>query len=134
MADPTPIHPRLVSAKDAASEGAEPAQTESAAPARRSPVFWLLVLLAATASIAFAIQTERVRVLQASNAGLQGEIFSTRTALAAYTDRFAVVRDTVAGLQAQLDALNSLVSDDPTAADSATAEPTMSPRPATPLD
>jgi hypothetical protein len=93
-----------------------------------------LVLLAATASIAFAIQTERVRVLQASNAGLQGEIFSTRTALAAYTDRFAVVRDTVAGLQAQLDALNSLVSDDPTAADSATAEPTMSPRPATPLD
>jgi ubiquinone biosynthesis protein UbiJ len=76
-------------------------------------VFWLVIALAVIAVAGFAVQTERVRELQSRNATLEGELFSTRSALAAYADRFDVVRDTVAGLNAQLERLSSLVSEDP---------------------
>lgn len=132
MPDPKPSRPRLVNLNQDANEGAPPAQK----PARvsRGPVFWLLVALTVVAAIGFAMQTERVRVLQSSNAALEGELFSVRTALTAYTDRFAVVRDTVAGLRSQIDALNALVSEDPVPSETGPADPATPPGAPTPLD
>ena len=76
---------------------------------------WLLVALVVVAAAGLVVQTQRAGELQGAVELLEGELFTTRTALDAYEARFDEVRDSVGSLQAQLEQLNALVSADPLA-------------------
>jgi uncharacterized protein HemX len=107
--------PRLVSVSD---DHAPPPAAEASEPAGRPASRWLLWLLAVLALAALAglvAQTQRARMLQGENDALSGELFATRTALDAYVARFAEVRESIDGLQVQLEQLDALVSGDPLA-------------------
>jgi len=117
MADPTSPRPRLVSVNgdrgETPAEAAPPTAPATAEPMVRRRLLWLVLALTLVTALSLALQVEKVRSLEARNAVLAGELFTARTALEAYSTRFAEVRQTVGGLQAQLEQLNALVSEDP---------------------
>ena len=63
------------------------------------------------------------RELRQTVSALEGELFTTRTALDAYELRFSEVRDSVGSLKAQLEQLNALVNADPLAEPAAPDSP-----------
>jgi hypothetical protein len=119
MPDGDSSRPRLVSvgddraAKDAAPQAADASESADRPSSRR--LLWLLAVLALAALAGLVAQTQRARTLQGENVALSGELFATRTALDAYVARFAEVRESIDGLQAQLEQLDVLVSGDPLA-------------------
>jgi len=119
MSDGNPSRPRLVNVDDNRAEKAArpPAADASESVSRPVPrrFFWLLVVLAIAATAGLVAQTLRVGALQGENEVLAGELFTTRSALDAYVARFAEVRESIDGLQAQIEQLDSLVSADPLA-------------------
>jgi len=123
MSDKPSNPPHLVSVPHPDSEAAAESETTEATPERpgRGALFWIVVAVALFSLIGHAYQSQRLVDLRAANAALAGELYSTRAALDAYTDRFSAVRDTVAGLNAQIDALNALVAEEPEAATAAPA-------------
>ena len=135
MSDPDSSRPRLVSVDgERAQEPEQPAVEEasdsaSGLTARRG--FWLLVAIALAATAGLAYQTLNAQALQDRNEALAGELFATRSALDAYVGRFADVKDSIAGLQAQIEQLDALVSTDPLAP---APEPTAGPEAAAPQD
>jgi len=139
MSDTRPKPPHLASVPDPSADASRDADTaaatgestaaEPAESPRSGAFFWFLVVVALGSLIAFAYQSQRVLALESTNAVLAGELYSTRTALDAYTERFSAVRETVAGLNAQLDALNALVSEDPASPGSPPASPPAAERP-----
>jgi uncharacterized protein HemX len=126
MSDAKPTRPHLVAIGDRPNEHsvAPPAADPGSEPAGRGLLFWLLVAVAVAASAGLVVQMQRAGELRGTVAALEGELFTTRTALDAYEVRFDEVRDSVGGLQAQLEQLNALVNADPlaepAAADAAT--------------
>ncbi|MBW2288112.1 MAG: hypothetical protein JRG90_09860 [Deltaproteobacteria bacterium] len=126
MSDAKPTRPHLVAIGDSSNEPsvAPPAADRASEPAGRGVLFWLLVALVVAASAGLVVQMQRAGELQGTVAELEGELFTTRTALDAYEVRFDEVRDSVGSLQAQLEQLNALVNADPlaepAAADAAT--------------
>ena len=119
MSDAKPTRPHLVAIGDSANEpsAAPPAEgpAQASEPSGRGSLFWLLVALVVAASAGLIVQTQRAGELQGTVEVLEGELFTTRTALDAYQVRFDEVRDSVGSLQAQLERLNALVSADPLA-------------------
>ena len=117
MSDPDSSRPRLVSV--GADHEEEPAEalaaeaSDSASGPMSRRVRWLLVVLAIAVMAGLLAQTLRARALQRANEELTGELFTTRSALDAYVTRFAEVRESIGGLQAQLEQLDALVSADP---------------------
>jgi hypothetical protein len=85
----------------------------ASAPSGRGWLFWLLLALFIAASAGLVVQTQHAGELQGTIEALEGELFTTRSALDAYEVRFGEVRDSVASLQAQLERLNALVNADP---------------------
>ncbi len=126
MSDAKPTRPHLVAIGDSANEpSAEPpaeGPAQASEPSGRGSLFWLLVALVVAASAGLIVQTQRAGELQGTVEVLEGELFTTRTALDAYEVRFDEVRDSVGSLQAQLEQLNALVSADPLADPAAPAE------------
>jgi hypothetical protein len=107
-----------------------PAAEASDSASRPMPrrVFWLLVVLSIAVLAGLVVQTLRARALQRANAELAGELFATRSALDAYVARFAEVRESIAGLQSQLEQLDALVNADPLSPPSESGtEPTTGP-------
>jgi uncharacterized protein HemX len=119
MSDANSPRPRLVSVSDdpADEAGGSPAAEAPGSAAGKAPrrLLWVLAVLVIAAVVGLVAQTLRTRTLQAENEALVGELFATRSALDAYVARFAEVRDSIEGLQAQLTELDSLVSEDPLA-------------------
>jgi uncharacterized protein HemX len=119
MSDAKLTRPHLVAIGDAANEpsAAPPAEDRAHASesSGRGALFWLLVALVVAASAGLVVQTQHAGELQGTVAALEGELFTTRTALDAYEVRFDEVRDSVGSLQAQLEQLNALVNADPLA-------------------
>jgi uncharacterized protein HemX len=115
MSDSNRTRPHLVAVGDPASEASEtaPEEVRSGDDSGRGAAFWLLVALALAVTVGLVIQTQRAGELEGTIAALEGELFTTRTALDAYEARFEEVRDSVGSLQAQLEALNALVNADP---------------------
>ena len=117
MSDADRTRPHLVAVGD--SEGEPPAAPpdDGSAPESggRGPLFWLLSVLAIAAFVGLVVQTQRAGELQGTIEALEGELFTTRTALDAYESRFDEVRHSVGSLQAQLEQLSALVSADPAA-------------------
>jgi hypothetical protein len=116
VVDPDSPRPRLVSvggdAPEPASDGPGAASDSETGPSgRRLP--WLLAVLLVAAVAGLVVQGSRVQALQAKNAELSGELFTARSALDAYASRFAEVRQSIGGLQAQIAELEALVSADP---------------------
>jgi uncharacterized protein HemX len=101
----------------AENAGKPPAADASDSASGSAPrrVFWLVVVLSIAAIAGLLVQTQRFRASQEENARLTGELFATRSALDAYVTRFAAVRESVDGLQAQFEKLDALVSWDPLA-------------------
>jgi hypothetical protein len=89
--------------------------SESASGPAPQRVFWLLVVLSIALLAGLVAQTLRAGALQDANEALTGELFATRSALDAYVARFAEVRESIDGLQVQLEHLDALVSADPLA-------------------
>ena len=88
----------------------------------------LLGLLLVAAVVGLLVQQSRVQALQGQNDALAGELFTARSALDAYGARFAEVRESVEGLQGQLEQLGLLVNADPLqAAPEPGAEPVAGP-------
>lgn len=119
MSDAKHNRPHLVAIGD-------PANESSAAPPAQDPanvnessgrgwLFWLLVVGLIASSVGLAVQTQHAGELQGAVETLEGELFTTRTALDAYEVRFGEVRDSVGSLKTQLEQLNALVSADPLA-------------------
>jgi hypothetical protein len=99
-------------------EPAEPPAAEASESAsgpipRRA--LWLLVVLSIALLAGLVAQTLRAGALQDANEALTGELFATRSALDAYVSRFTEVRESIDGLQVQLEQLDALVSADPLA-------------------
>ena len=119
MSDANSSQPRLVSVSDdpanEAGGGAAAEASGSAARAMPRRLFWVLAVLAIAAIVGLVAQTLRTRALQTENDALVGELFAARSALDAYVARFAEVRGSIEGLQAQLAELGSLVGEDPLA-------------------
>ena len=119
MSDTDSPRPQLVSVSDDPADEAgrspPPEAPGSAAGAAPRRLFWVLAVLAIAAIVGLVAQTLRARALQTENDALVGEIFATRSALDAYVTRFAEVRQSIEGLQAQLTELGSLVGEDPLA-------------------
>jgi hypothetical protein len=119
VSDPDSSRPRLVSVgedyeeKPAEAPAAEASDSASGPMPRR--VLWLLVVLSIAVMVGLVAQTLRARALQQANEVLTGELFATRSALDAYVARFAEVRESIDGLQTQLEQLDALVSADPLA-------------------
>jgi hypothetical protein len=119
VSDPDSTRPRLVSVGEGTGrESAEPAAAEAPEPAsgpapRR--LLWLLVVLSIALLAGLVVQTLRAGSLREANEALSGELFATRAALDAYVDRFAEIRESIGGLQLQLQQLDALVSADPLA-------------------
>jgi len=119
VSDPDSSRPRLVSVGEGCrGEPAQPAAAEApesaSGPAPRR-VLWLLVALSIALLAGLVAQTLRAGSLREANEALTGELFATRSALDAYVDRFAEVRESIDGLQVQLQQLDALVSADPLA-------------------
>lgn len=117
MSDPNRTRPHLVAVGDSASDApATPSEAAQAGEAKgRGAGFWLLVAIAIAMTAGLLVQTQRAGELEGTVDALEGELFTTQTALEAYETRFEEVRDSVGGLQAQLEALNALVNADPLA-------------------
>ena len=116
MSDARPTRPRLVSVNgDGAEKAPDPSPSAAAAGTAPRRLLWLLVALVIVAVAGLGAQTVRTRALQAENAVLAGELFTTRSALDAYVARFAEVRLSLDGLRAQVEQLDALVSADPLA-------------------
>jgi hypothetical protein len=119
VSDPDSSRPRLVSLGE--DYGEEPAEapaaeaSESASGPTPRRVLWLLVVLSIALLAGLVAQTLRAGALQEANEELTGELFATRSALDAYVARFAEVRESIDGLQVQLEQLDALVSADPLA-------------------
>jgi len=100
----------------ARGEPAEPPAAEApesaSGPAPRR-LLWLLVALSIALLAGLVAQTLRAGSLREANEALTGELFATRSALNAYVERFAEVRQSIDGLQVQLERLDALVSADP---------------------
>ena len=133
MSDAKHPRPHLVAVGDSTDEPSVAAPAEDRATASESPgrgwLFWLLVALVVVAAAGLVVQTQRAGELQGAVELLEGELFTTRTALDAYEARFDEVRDSVGSLQAQLEQLNALVNADPLsepAASSAATEAAIS--------
>jgi uncharacterized protein HemX len=118
MSDPKHTGPHLVAVRDPSADSepaAAPAGVEVGATGRGG-WFWLLAAVAAVALVGLVVQTQRAGELAGRNEELAGELFTARTALDAYGQRFEEVRASVGGLQAEIEQLNALVSADPLAA------------------
>jgi uncharacterized protein HemX len=119
MSDTKLTRPHLVAIGDSANEpSAEPpaeGPVQASEPSGRGLLFWLLVALFVAASSGLVLQTQRAGELQGTVEALEGQLFTTRTALDAYEVRFEEVRDSVGSLQTQLEQLNALVNADPLA-------------------
>ena len=117
MVDPTSSRPRLVRVngdpRDSSAEIAPPEAPETTEPTVRRRLLWLVLALMLAVAVSLLLQFEKVRSLEAKNAVLAGELFTARMALEAYTTRFVEVRQTVGGLQLQLEQLSALVHEDP---------------------
>ena len=119
MPDPDSSRPRRVSVGE--NHGEKPAEppateaSESASGPTPRRVFWLLVVLSIALLAGLLAQTLRAGALQEANEELTGELFATRSALDAYVARFTEVRESIDGLQVQLEQLDALVSADPLA-------------------
>ena len=117
MSDPDSSRPRLVSLGE--DYGEEPAEapaaeaSESASGPIPRRTLWLLVVLSIALLAGLVAQTLRAGALRDANEALTGELFATRSALDAYVERFAEVRESIDGLQVQLEQLDALVSADP---------------------
>jgi hypothetical protein len=140
MSDADHTRPHLVAVGDAANEAIEGPSSEDQAQAfdatGRGWLFWLLVVLLLAVSAGLVIQTQHAGDLRGTVEVLEGELFTTRTALDAYGVRFDEVRDSVGSLQAQLEQLNALVNADPLAeaAEAASAEAAPSSESGLPVD
>jgi hypothetical protein len=136
MVDPTSPRPRLVSVNgdrsDPPTEPVPPEAPKDGQPMVRRRLLWLVLALTLLTAIALVLQAEKVRSLTARNAELAGELFTARSALEAYAARFVEVRETVGGLQAQLEQLSVLVNEDPVTRES--VAPAAGADPATPSD
>jgi len=119
MSDAKNTGPHLVAVADRTSEPAPAASVEDRPNTDESSgrgwLFWLLVALVVASSAGLVVQTQHAGELQGAVEMLEGELFTTRTALDAYEVRFGEVRDSVGSLQAQLEQLNALVNADPLA-------------------
>jgi len=119
VSDPDSTRPRLVSVGEGRGETpAEPPAEEAPESASETPsrrVYWLLVALSIALLAGLVGQTLRAGSLKEANEELTGELFAARSALEAYAARFAEVRESINGLQAQLEQLDALVSSDPLA-------------------
>ena len=73
----------------------------------------MLGILLVAAVVGLLVQQSRVQDLRGQNDVLVGELFTARSALDAYGARFIEVRESVEGLQAQLQQLDLLVNADP---------------------
>jgi hypothetical protein len=128
MSDPDQTRPHLVAVGDPAGDAPDATPDEtSGEPTGRGAAFWLLVALALAMTAGLVVQTQRAGELAGTIEALEGELFTTRTALDAYQARFDEVRDSVGGLRAQLEALNALVNADPLADPLAEASPEAAP-------
>jgi hypothetical protein len=143
MSDANHTRPHLVAVGDAANEAIAGSSSEDPAQVfdatGRGWLFWLLVVLLLAVSAGLVIQTQHAGELRGTVQALEGELFTTRTALDAYEVRFDEVRDSVGSLQAQLEQLNALVNADPLAesaeaAESASAEAAPSSESGLPVD
>ena len=144
MSDAKDTRPHLVAVADSAKEPAaappEGDRADASEPSGRGWPFWLLLVLVIAASAGLVVQTQHAGELQGTIEALEGELFTTRTALDAYQVRFDEVRDSVGSLQAQLEQLNALVNADPLAepaapgSDAAAATSTESGFPADPTN
>ena len=118
MPDPDASRPRLVSVGEGSEDpGESPAAEGSEAASGRTPkrILWLLAVLSIALLAGLVAQTLRVQALEQENEELTGELFATRSALDAYADRFAEVRESVDALLAQFEELDALVNSDPLA-------------------
>jgi hypothetical protein len=140
MSDANHTRPHLAAVGDAANEAITGPSSEDRAQAFEAPgrgwLFWLLVVLLFAVSAGLVIQTQHAGELRGTVEVLEGELFTTRTALDAYEARFDEVRDSVGSLKAQLEQLNALVNADPLAesAESASAEAAPSSESGLPVD
>jgi hypothetical protein len=119
MSDAKHTRPHLVAVGDPAKEASAAPPTEDRASASESSgrgwLFWLLVVGLIASSAGLVVQTQHAGELQGAIETLEGELFTTRTALDAYEVRFGEVRDSVGSLKTQLEQLSALVSADPLA-------------------
>jgi uncharacterized protein HemX len=138
MSDAKGPRPHLIAVGDPANEPATAPPTadraQASAPTGRGLIFWLLVALFVAASAGLVIQTQHAGELQGTVEALEGELFTTRTALDAYEVRFGEVRESVGSLQAQLEQLNALVNADPLAETGAPPDPAASSESGLPAD
>jgi hypothetical protein len=130
MSDAKHPHPHLAAVGDSTDEPSVAPPAEDRAKASESPgrgwLFWLLVGLVVVAAAGLVVQTQRAGELQGAVELLEGELFTTRTALDAYEARFDEVRDSVGSLRAQLEQLNALVNADPLSEPAASGEAAIS--------